>query len=86
VIALTDSGTPSQNPQVNVWNDTEQPPSGVENTDEQLAQLEAEMTRIAEERERLQQMQVLADKEAELKRQIAARKAANYGRNPESSP
>ncbi|KAJ5157306.1 uncharacterized protein N7482_008406 [Penicillium canariense] len=84
--ALTDSGTPSQNPQVNTREGTEQPSSGVESTDMQLAQLEAEMARIAEERERLQQMQVLADKEAELKRQIAARKATISGANPDSYP
>jgi hypothetical protein len=77
--ALTDSGAPSHNPQVKTWEGNEQPSSGVENTDAQLEQLEAEMARVAEERERLQQMQVLADKEAELKRQIAARKAANFG-------
>ncbi|KAJ5119354.1 hypothetical protein N7448_010023 [Penicillium atrosanguineum] len=84
--ALTDSRAPSQNPQVNTWEDTERPSSGVENSDAQLAQLEAEMARIAEERERLQQMQVLAGREAELKRQIAARKAANSGAKPDSSP
>ena len=81
--ALTDSGTP--NPQVKPWEGTERPSSGVENNDAQLAQLEAEMARIAEERERLQQMQVLADREAELKRTIAARKAAISGAKPDSS-
>jgi hypothetical protein len=82
--ALTESGTLSPNPQVKTWEGTERPSSGVENNDAQLAQLEAEMARIAEERERLQQMQVLADREAELKRQIAARKAANSGAKPDS--
>ncbi|CAL5868492.1 uncharacterized protein PFLUO_LOCUS2718 [Penicillium psychrofluorescens] len=82
--ALTDSGAPSQNPHAKTWEGTEAPSSGVENTDAQLAQLEAEMARIAEERERLQQMQVLADREAELKRQIAARKDAISGQNPDS--
>lgn len=85
ICALADSGTLSPNTQVKSWEGTERPSSGVEVPDAQLAQLEAEMVRIAEERERLQQMQVLADREAELKRQIAERKAANSGTKPESS-
>jgi hypothetical protein len=85
ICALTDSGTPLQNPQGKTWEGTERPSSGVEVTDAQLAQLEAEMARIAEERERLQKMQALADRETELKRQIAARKAANSGAKPDGS-
>ncbi|KUM59856.1 hypothetical protein ACN42_g7280 [Penicillium freii] len=85
ICALADSGTLSPNTQVETGEGTERPSSGVEVPDAQLAQLEAEMARIAEERERLQQMQVLADREAELKRQIVARKAANSGTKPESS-
>lgn len=71
---LTDSGAPSQNPQMNTQEGTERPSSGVGKADVQLSRLEIEMARVVEERERLQQMQALADKEAELKRQIAARK------------
>ncbi|KAJ5833103.1 hypothetical protein N7474_001414 [Penicillium riverlandense] len=41
--ALTDSGAPSQNPHVKTWEGTERTSSGVENTDAQLAELEAEM-------------------------------------------
>jgi len=86
MIALTDSGTPSQNPQVNTRNGTKQLSSDMENINAQLAQLEAEIARIVEERGRLRQMQVLAGKEAELKGQIAARKAANSRGKLDSSP
>lgn len=85
IYALADSAALSSNTQVKTREGTEPPSSGVEVPDAQLAQLEAEMARIAEERERLQQMQVLADREAELKRQIAARKAANSGTKSDSS-
>jgi hypothetical protein len=77
ISALADSGISSQNPQVNTLRGAEQLSSSVESTDAQLMQPEAGMSRITEERQRLQQMQVLADREAELKKQIAARKAAN---------
>lgn len=84
IYALADSDALSPNTQVKAREGTERPSSGVEVPDAQLAQLEAEMARIAEERERLQQMQVLADREAELKRQIAARKAATSGTKSDS--
>lgn len=45
------------------------------NNDIPLSQLEAEVALIAEERERLQQLQSLAEREADLKRQILARKS-----------
>lgn len=51
-------------------------PTSLENVDMPLSQLEAEVALIAEEKERLQQLQSLAEREAELKRQILARKSA----------
>jgi hypothetical protein len=51
-------------------------PTSPESADMPLSQLEAEVALIAEEKERLQQLQSLAEREAELKRQILARKSA----------
>lgn len=51
-------------------------PTSLENVDMPLSQLEAEVALIAEEKERLQQLQSLEEREAELKKQILARKSA----------
>ncbi|KAJ5089170.1 hypothetical protein N7532_007854 [Penicillium argentinense] len=55
---------------------TQRLPTSLESADMPLSQLEAEVALIAEEKERLQQLQSLAEREAELRRQILARKSA----------
>lgn len=74
--ALIDTGISAQRPQENSREDAERLPTDLEHADVPLSQLEAEMALITEEKERLQQLQSLAEREAELKRQIMARKSA----------
>jgi hypothetical protein len=74
--ALIDTGKSSQKLQENSREDAERLPTDLEQADVPLSQLEAEMALITKEKERLQQLQSLAEREAELKRQIIARKAA----------
>lgn len=72
--ALVDNGTASQKPQENSREDTGRLPTNLGDADAPLSQLEAEMALIAEEKERLQQLKSLAEREAELRRQIMARR------------